>query len=128
MEKKNTWEMYDAKHLKKLEKLCQEYREFLDQGKTERECIDTIVNTVEAAGYRELDSLLGEAGSLKPGDKVYNVWMNKSIVMFQIGEQPMEEGMNILGAHIDSPRLDVKQNPLYEDGGFAYLDTHYYGG
>lgn len=128
MEKKNTWEMYDAKHLKKLEKLCQEYREFLDQGKTERECIDTIVNTVEAAGYRELDSLIGEGESLKPGDKVYNVWMNKSIVMFQIGEQPMEEGMNILGAHIDSPRLDVKQNPLYEDGGFAYLDTHYYGG
>ncbi|MCM1187597.1 MAG: aminopeptidase [Lachnoclostridium sp.] len=128
MEKKNTWEMYDAKHLKKLEKLCQEYRAFLDEGKTERECIDTIVNTVEAAGYRELDSIVKSQENLKPGDKVYSVWMNKSIVMFQIGEQPMEEGMNILGAHIDSPRLDVKQNPLYEDGGFAYLDTHYYGG
>lgn len=128
MEKKNTWETYDSKHLKKLEKLCQEYREFLDSGKTERECIDTIVNAVEAAGYRELDSLIGSDRPLKPGDKVYSVWMNKSIVMFQIGVRPMEEGMNILGAHIDSPRLDIKQNPLYEDGGFAYLDTHYYGG
>ena len=65
---------------------------------------------------------------LKTGDKVYSVWMNKSIVMFQIGKEKMEDGINILGAHIDSPRLDVKQNPLYEDGGFAYLDTHYYGG
>ncbi|MBO4980316.1 MAG: aminopeptidase [Lachnospiraceae bacterium] len=128
MEKKNTWETYDAKHLKKLEKLCQEYREFLNQGKTERECIDTIVNTVEEAGYRELDSVIKSGESLKTGDKIYRVWMNKSIVMFQIGEKSLTEGMNILGAHIDSPRLDVKQNPLYEDGGFAYLDTHYYGG
>ena len=65
---------------------------------------------------------------LQEGDKVYSVWMNKSIVMFQMGKKPMTEGLNILGAHIDSPRLDVKQNPLYEDGGMAYLDTHYYGG
>lgn len=65
---------------------------------------------------------------MKCGDKVYAVWMNKTVAMFRIGRQPMEKGMNILGAHIDSPRLDVKQNPLYEDGGFAYLDTHYYGG
>ncbi len=128
MENKNVWETYDAKHLKKLEKLSQEYREFLDNGKTERECIDTIVNTVEAEGYVELESLIKSGATLKKGDKVYNVWMNKSIVMFRIGEKPMAEGMNILGAHIDSPRMDVKQNPLYEDGGFAYLDTHYYGG
>ncbi len=128
MENKNVWETYDAKHLKKLEKLSQEYREFLDNGKTERECIDTIVNTVEAQGYVELESLIKSGATLKKGDKVYSVWMNKSIVMFQIGEKPMAEGMNILGAHIDSPRMDVKQNPLYEDGGFAYLDTHYYGG
>ncbi len=128
MENKNVWETYDAKHLKKLEKLSQEYREFLDNGKTERECIDTIVNTVEAEGYVELESLIKSGMTLKKGDKVYSVWMNKSIVMFQIGEKPMAEGMNILGAHIDSPRMDVKQNPLYEDGGFAYLDTHYYGG
>lgn len=128
MEKKNTWKTYDAKHLKKLEKLSKEYREFLDNGKTERECIDTIVNTIEAEGYVELESIIKAGGKLNKGDKVYRVWMNKSIVMFRIGENPMTEGMNILGAHLDSPRLDIKQNPLYEDGGFAYLDTHYYGG
>ncbi len=128
MEKKNTWETYDAKQLKKLEKLNKEYREFLDNGKTERECIDTIVNTIEAEGYVELESILKSGGSLQKGDKVYSVWMNKSIAMFRIGEKPLAEGMNILGAHLDSPRLDIKQNPLYEDGGFAYLDTHYYGG
>lgn len=128
MESKNTWKKYSSKDLRKLEKLCDEYREFLDNGKTERECIDTIVNAAEAAGYRELESLIREGASLKAGDKVYSVWMNKSIAMFQLGKKPMTEGMNILGAHIDSPRLDIKQNPLYEDGGFAYLDTHYYGG
>lgn len=128
MENKNIWETYDAKHQKKLEKLNQEYRNFLDNGKTERECIDTIVNTIESEGYVELESVIRAGDSLKKGDKVYSVWMNKSIVMFQIGTKPMTEGINILGAHIDSPRLDIKQNPLYEDGGFAYLDTHYYGG
>ncbi len=128
MEGKNTWETYDSKHLKKLEKLCEEYREFLDNGKTERECVDTIVNAVEAEGYRELEALIKSGAKLKAGDKVYSVWMNKSVAMFQIGTKPMAEGMNILGAHIDSPRLDIKQNPLYEEGGFAYLDTHYYGG
>ena len=128
MEKKNVWEGYSSKQLKELEKLSKEYREFLDNGKTERECIDTIVNTVEAAGYQELETLMKKQTTLKAGDKVYSVWMNKAIVMFQMGQKPMVEGMNILGAHIDSPRLDIKQNPLYEDGGFAYLDTHYYGG
>lgn len=128
--KKNAWETYTEKDLKKLEKVCAEYREFLDNGKTERECVDTIVNTIEAEGYQELDAIIKKGGKLKAGDKVYGVWMNKSVVMFQIGKKPLAEGMNILGAHIDSPRLDVKQNPLYEDGenSFAYLDTHYYGG
>ena len=128
MEKKNIWENYSAKQLRELEKLNQEYREFLDDGKTERECIDTIVNTIEAEGYREMETLIKAGKKLKKGDKVYSVWMNKSIVMFRVGSKPLEDGINILGAHIDSPRLDVKQNPLYEDGGFAYLDTHYYGG
>ena len=128
MEQKNIWENYSAEQLEELEKVNKEYREFLDNGKTERECIDTIVNTIEAEGYRELGSLVKAGAKLKKGDKVYSVWMNKSIAMFRIGEKPLEEGMNILGAHIDSPRLDVKQNPLYEEGGFAYLDTHYYGG
>ena len=130
MLKKCAWENYDEKQQKELEKLCVEYREFLDNGKTERECVDAIVNTVEAEGYRELEALIKSGETLKAGDKVYSVWMNKSIVMFQVGKKPLTEGMNILGAHIDSPRLDVKQNPLFEDidHTFAYLDTHYYGG
>ncbi len=128
MERKNAWETYDQDQLKELEKLNAEYRAFLDNGKTERECIDTIVNTIEAEGYRELESLVESGAKLQKGDKVYSVCMNKSIAMFQIGAKPMTEGMNILGAHIDSPRIDVKQNPLYEDSGLGYLDTHYYGG
>lgn len=130
MSKNRAWETYEEKDLKKLEKLCKEYREFLDNGKTERECVDAIVNMIEAEGYRELDTLIKKGGKLKAGDKLYAVWMNKSVVTFQLGKTPLAEGMNILGAHIDSPRLDVKQVPLYEDGdhSFAYFDTHYYGG
>ncbi|MBE5862318.1 MAG: aminopeptidase [Lachnospiraceae bacterium] len=130
MLKKCAWETYSEKDLKKLEKLCKEYREFLDNGKTERECVDEIVNTIEAEGYQEMETVIKNGGKLKAGDKVYSVWMNKSVVMFQVGKKPLAEGINILGAHIDSPRLDVKQVPLYEDGchAFAYLDTHYYGG
>lgn len=128
MEHKNTWTTYDKKQLKECEQFSKEYRDFLDNGKTERECVDTIVNEIEKHGYVEMETLAAEGKTLKAGDRVYSVWMNKSIVLYQIGENPMEQGMNILGAHIDSPRLDVKQNPLYEDGGFAYLDTHYYGG
>ena len=128
MEKKNTWETYDAGQLQELEKLCKSYRDFLDNGKTERECVTTIVNTLKKAGYQELESLIKENTPVKAGDKVYSVWMNKAIAMYHIGNKPMSEGMNILGAHIDSPRMDVKQNPLYEDNGIAYLDTHYYGG
>lgn len=128
MEQKNTWETYNAKQLKEVDAFAKEYMDFLDNGKTERECIDQIVNTLEDAGYRELEALAKDGKKLKAGDKVYSVWMNKSVVFFQIGKEKMENGINILGAHIDSPRLDVKQNPLYEDGGFAYLDTHYYGG
>ncbi len=128
MEKKNVWETYNDSQLEELERFTKEYMQFLDEGKTERECIDVIVNKIEAAGYQELAVIQKNGQALKPGDKVYSVCMNKSIVMFHLGNSPLECGMNILGAHIDSPRLDVKQNPLYEDGGFAYLDTHYYGG
>lgn len=128
MEKKNTWETLSNKQLKELEQFSKEYMQFLDKGKTERECIDVIVNQIEAEGYEELESVIKSGRTLAKGDKVYSVCMNKSIVMFKMGEKSMAEGMNILGAHIDSPRLDVKQNPLYEEGGFAYLDTHYYGG
>ena len=128
MEKKNVWETYNEVQLQELEDHAREYMDFLNRGKTERECVDVIVNKIEGEGYRELQTLIKEKKTLKKGDKVYAVCMNKSIAMFQIGEKPMAEGMNILGAHIDSPRLDVKQNPMYEEGGFAYLDTHYYGG
>lgn len=128
MEKKNTWETYNKTQLKAADTFAKEYMAFLDKGKTERECVDVIVNMLEKEGYRELEAVRKEGGSLKAGDKVYAVCMNKAIAAFQIGKKPLEEGMNILGAHIDSPRLDVKQNPLYEEGGFAYLDTHYYGG
>lgn len=128
MEHKNTWLLYDADQTKDAYEFAEEYKKFLDGGKTERECIDEIVEEIEKEGFVELEKVSAEKRALKAGDKVYHVQMNKSVVMFTVGKQPMETGMNILGAHIDSPRLDVKQNPLYEDGGFAYLDTHYYGG
>lgn len=128
MERKNTWETYDEATLAKVDGFCDGYRTFLDRGKTERECIDEIVNTIEAEGYISLEAAIKAGKKLTEGDKVYQVWMNKSIAMYRIGKEPLENGMNILGAHIDSPRIDIKQNPLYEDGGFAYLDTHYYGG
>ena len=122
------WEKYSDKQLKEVEKLSQGYRVFLDEGKTERECVTYIVNEIESKGYVELAKVLKEGKKLKAGDKVYAVNMEKSVIMFHIGSKGLEDGMNILGAHLDSPRLDVKQNPLYEDSGFAYLDTHYYGG
>lgn len=128
MEKKNTWETYGARQVKDVERFAREYMDFLDAGKTERECIDVIVNTIEKEGYVSLASLAAAKKAPKAGDKVYAVWMNKSIILFQLGKEPLSSGMNILGAHIDSPRLDIKQNPMYEEGGFAYLDTHYYGG
>ena len=127
MERKNCWEDITTRAKEKeVDKFAKSYIEFLNNGKTERECVDQIVNRIEEAGYTEL-SKIGKK-KLKAGDKVYATWMNKSLVMFQIGKKPLQEGLNILGAHIDSPRLDVKQNPLYEDNGIAYLDTHYYGG
>jgi len=128
MNRKNTWATYNQKQTKDAYKFADGYKVFLDNSKTEREAIDTIVNEVEANGYKELSTLIRNNTKLKKGDKVYSVWMNKSIVIFQLGSDPLENGLNILGAHIDSPRIDVKQNPLYEDSGIAYLDTHYYGG
>ncbi|SEQ00798.1 aminopeptidase [Butyrivibrio sp. TB] len=128
MLKTNAWNTYNKTQLKAVEKFADDYKNFLNNAKTEREAIDTIVNEIEAAGYRELNTLIGGKTKLKKGDKVYSVWMNKSIVMFQIGSEPLEKGLNILGAHIDSPRVDVKQNPLFEKEGIGYFDTHYYGG
>ena len=128
MKRESIWNKYNEKQLKELEVLSQNYKKFLDEGKTERECVNVIVDRVEKEGYVELNKLIKENGKVKAGDKVYAVNMEKNIVLFQIGTEPIEKGMNILGAHIDSPRLDIKQNPLYEDGDFAYMDTHYYGG
>lgn len=128
MERINAWTTYDENAIFELEKICRDYRAFLNAGKTERACVKEIIKQAEQNGYRDLDSICKSKETLKAGDKVYRVCMKKTVVMFQIGTRPLEEGMNILGAHIDSPRLDVKQNPLYENGDFAYLDTHYYGG
>lgn len=128
MERKNAWKDYTKKEIRELEKLNKEYRAFLDAGKTERECVMQAVKMAKKAGYRDLREVLEAGESLSAGDKVYAVNMKKSVALFQIGQVPMEKGMAILGAHIDSPRLDVKQNPLYEDTELAYLDTHYYGG
>ena len=128
MERRNAWKEYTKKELKEMEKLCEDYRHFLDDGKTERECVSQSVRIAEQAGYRNLADVIEEGGKLTAGDKVYSVNMNKSIALFQIGRQPLEKGMAILGAHIDSPRMDIKQNPLYEDTELAFLDTHYYGG
>ncbi len=104
--------------------LIDEYKNFLDCGKTERECVDTIIQIAENAGYREID----EFEHLASGDKCYIVKADKSIALYHIGTLPLDKGMNILGAHIDSPRLDIKMKPLYETDGIVYLDTHYYGG
>ena len=104
--------------------LIERYKSFLDEGKTERECVRRTIALAEANGYRRLESV----DSLKCGDKVYVEDYEKAIALFHIGSEPMEKGMNILGAHIDSPRLDIKMNPLYESEGLVYLDTHYYGG
>ncbi len=128
MEKKNVWNVYSGKQREAADAFAREYMDFLDNGKTERECVDTLVNLIEKEGYRELSDLVAKGEKLKAGDKVYAVNMNKCLLMYQIGSKPLKEGMNILGAHIDSPRIDVKQNPLYEEGGISYLDTHYYGG
>ncbi len=128
MEKINAWTEYNKEQLAELEALNAEYMDFLSRGKTERECAKLTVKMAEEAGYRNLEDVIAKGESLKAGDKVYAVNMAKAVVLFVIGKKPIEEGMNILGAHIDSPRLDAKQNPLYEESGFAYLDTHYYGG
>ena len=111
-----------------MEKLAKDYRAFLDAGKTERECVTELVREAEANGYVNLETKLAAGEKIQPGDKVYAVGMKKIMALFHVGQEPLEKGMNILGAHIDSPRLDVKQNPLYEDTDLAYLDTHYYGG
>ena len=128
MERKNIWTTYGKAELKELNEVNEKYKDCLDKGKTERECVNLTVEMAKEAGYRSLEEVLKEGKALSAGDKVYAVCMGKTIALFQMGQEPISKGMNILGAHIDSPRIDIKQNPLYENEDFAYLDTHYYGG
>ena len=125
MDRENVWKSYTSEQQDQLNQVNEKYKVCLDAGKTERECVKLAKEEAEKAGYVSLEEA---KAPLKAGDKIYAVGMDKSIALFQIGNQPLEAGMNILGAHIDSPRIDVKQNPLYENEEFAYLDTHYYGG
>ena len=126
--KRSVWSSYTADDKKALEELSAGYIDFISRCKTERESTAESVRLAEAAGYRNLAEIVKKGEKLKDGDKVYAINMKKAIALFNIGTEPIEDGMAILGAHIDTCRLDVKQNPLYEEGGLAYLDTHYYGG
>ena len=126
--KQTTWTTYTHEQMQELKDITERYKSCLDAGKTERECVELSLRMAEKAGYRDLKEVMAAGEKLKAGDKIYAVNMDKMLALFRIGEEPLSAGMNILGAHIDSPRIDVKQNPLYENEGFAYLDTHYYGG
>lgn len=128
MQKKNVWNTYTETELTELTQLAKDYCHFLNAGKTERECVQETIRLAKANGYENLDDIIARQGTLSAGDKVYAVNMDKEIALFTIGTESMEKGLRILGAHIDSPRLDLKQNPLYEDSEMALLDTHYYGG
>ena len=128
MDRPNAWNSYKKAQLKEVDALAKDYINFISEGKTERECVKLAEKEAKAHGYISLDEAIKKGKKLKAGDKVYAINMKKTIVLYNIGKKPLEDGMAILGAHIDSPRLDIKQNPLYEDTEFAYLDTHYYGG
>ena len=128
MEHKNAWLAYDEPQLAELEKLATDYIDFISANKTERECVATAIEQAREAGYVSLDEARAAGKQLVAGDKVYAELYGKTIILAHIGSRPMQDGLNILGAHVDSPRLDIKQNPLYESGDLALLDTHYYGG
>ncbi|WP_230399012.1 aminopeptidase [Novisyntrophococcus fermenticellae] len=128
MSEKNVWNIRSESELARINTLAEDYKEYISQGKTERRCVDLAVMEAEKRGFISLEDKIRKDEALKPGDKVYAHCMKKSLLLAVIGQEPIENGMNILGAHIDSPRLDLKQNPLYEDTGMALLDTHYYGG
>lgn len=128
MEREIAWKKYNSEQLKAVNEFAGDYIKYISDCKTERECVKRSVELARAAGYKDLAEVIRNGETLSSGDKVYAVNKGKAIILFCIGEKPIEEGMNILGAHIDSPRLDIKQNPLYEDSGLVLLDTHYYGG
>ncbi len=128
MEREVVWNHYSEEEKKKVFEFAEEYRKFISACKTERECVRTFVERAEAAGYLDIKKVIAEGIKLESGARVYADNNGKALAMFIVGKKPMEEGMRILGAHVDSPRMDLKQNPFYEDTGLAMLDTHYYGG
>ena len=129
MERENAWKKYpEGKKRKEVMDFAEGYRQFLSQCKTERECTSYFINEAEKCGFKDLAVIIEKNKKLKAGDKVYLSNRGKGLALFVIGKEPLEKGMNILGAHMDSPRMDLKQNPLYEDTEMALLDTHYYGG
>lgn len=128
MERENAWEKYSGKDLEAVFAFADDYKGFISICKTERECTARAVELAKESGYKDLKDVIAANKKLKAGDKVYAVNMDKAVVLFHIGTEELEHGMNILGAHIDSPRIDLKQNPLYEDTDLVLMDTHYYGG
>lgn len=128
MERKTAWEKYDEATLKEVFAFSEGYKDFISDCKTERECVQKVIKDAKKAGYRDLNQVIANEGVLQAGDKVYVNNMGKAVALILIGNEPIQNGMNILGAHIDSPRLDLKQNPVYEDTSLALLKTHYYGG
>ena len=128
MERENAWKSCNKQTVKEIFGFCEGYKKFISECKTERECTRRSIQMAEEHGYRNLKEIIAAKEAIKSGDKVYADNMGKAIVLFNIGKKPIEDGLKILGAHIDSPRLDVKQNPLYEDSDLVLMDTHYYGG
>lgn len=128
MERENAWKSCNKQTVKEIFGFCEGYKKFISECKTERECTRRSIQMAEEHGYRNLKEIIAAKETIKSGDKVYADNMGKAIVLFNIGKRPIEDGLKILGAHIDSPRLDVKQNPLYEDSDLVLMDTHYYGG
>lgn len=128
MKKESAWKKYREEDLEKLNNICEDYKNFLTVSKTEREAAKEIIRRAEDKGYKNLDDYIKNNVEIRPGDKIYVNNKGKAVALFHIGTKPITEGMNILGAHIDSPRIDLKANPIYESDGFVYFDTHYYGG
>ena len=126
--RENAWKKYNEETIKDVFSFCEDYKDFISKCKTERECVNETIEIVKRQGYRDLNDYITSQTPLKPGDKVYANNYGKTIALFVIGKEPIEAGLKILGAHIDSPRIDLKQNPVYEDSDIALLDTHYYGG
>lgn len=122
------WKLYSKEQLTELNRINNKYKACLDLGKTERECVKLIEGMLKQHDFQSLSEVKKSKKKVRQGDKIYDVYMGKFIISFRMGRVPLENGMNILGAHIDAPHIDVKQNPLYESEGIAYLDTHYYGG